>query len=164
LLGPHPRPPAGPRPGGRADHAPGPREPRGGDLAGGRRWALLGDPRPGRQGRGGAHRRPAAPCRPQDRGGGVSARGTGAAVLIKNGPVVDPVNGVDGVQDVLIDGGTIKRIGPKLPAPERAEGVDAAGKVVCPGLIDIHVHLREPGQEYKETVATGTRAAAAGGF
>jgi dihydroorotase len=68
------------------------------------------------------------------------------------------------VQDVLVEGGTITRVGPKLPAPEGAEIVDATGKIVCPGFIDIHVHLREPGYEYKETVATGTRAAAAGGF
>jgi dihydroorotase len=86
------------------------------------------------------------------------------ALLIQGGRVVDPANGIDGVQDVLIEGGTIKRVGPKLAAPERAEVVDATGKIVCPGLIDIHVHLREPGHEYKETVATGTRAAAAGGF
>jgi len=65
---------------------------------------------------------------------------------------------------VLIEHDTIKRIGPKLRAPEGTEIVDAGGKIVCPGFIDIHVHLREPGQEYKETVATGTRAAAAGGF
>jgi dihydroorotase len=86
------------------------------------------------------------------------------ALLIQGGRVIDPANGIDAVQDVLIDGETIKRIGPRLAAPERAEVVDASGKVVCPGFIDIHVHLREPGQEYKETVATGTRAAAAGGF
>jgi dihydroorotase len=95
----------------------------------------------------------------------VSARVTGGtALLVKNGRVVDPANGVDAVQDVLVEGGTITRVGPKLPAPEGAEIVDATGKVVCPGFIDIHVHLREPGYEYKETVATGTRAAAAGGF
>ena len=86
------------------------------------------------------------------------------ALLIQGGRVVDPANGVDAVQDVLIEGEAIKRVGPKLLAPEGAEIVDAAGKIVCPGFIDIHVHLREPGQEYKETVATGTRAAAAGGF
>jgi dihydroorotase len=94
----------------------------------------------------------------------VSPRAAGAALLIRGGRVIDPANGVDGLQDVLIEGGTIKRVGPKLPVPERVEIVDATGKVVCPGFIDIHVHLREPGHEYKETVATGTRAAAAGGF
>jgi dihydroorotase len=87
-----------------------------------------------------------------------------SALLIRGGRVVDPANGVDAIQDVLIEDAAIKRVGPKLRAPEGAEIVDAAGKIVCPGFIDIHVHLREPGEEYKETVATGTRAAAAGGF
>jgi dihydroorotase len=86
------------------------------------------------------------------------------ALLIRGGRVIDPANGVDAVQDVLIEDGAIKRLGARLRAPEGAETVDAAGKIVCPGFIDIHVHLREPGEEYKETVATGTRAAAAGGF
>jgi len=85
-------------------------------------------------------------------------------LLIRGGHVIDPANGVDTVQDVLIEDAAIKRVGVKLKPPEGAEIVDAAGKIVCPGFIDIHVHLREPGQEYKETVATGTRAAAAGGF
>jgi dihydroorotase len=86
------------------------------------------------------------------------------ALFIRGGRVIDPANGIDAVQDVLIEGDAIKRLGVKLKPPEGAETVDAAGKIVCPGFIDIHVHLREPGQEYKETVATGTRAAAAGGF
>src|SRR5947199_9447877 len=68
------------------------------------------------------------------------------------------------MQDVLIADGKIERVGARLPVPAGAEVVDAAGKIVCPGFIDIHVHLREPGHEYKETIATGTRAAAAGGF
>ena len=85
-------------------------------------------------------------------------------LLIKNGRVLDPANGVDGVQDVLIRNGLVERVGPRLPVLPDITEVDAAGKVVCPGFIDIHVHLREPGFEYKETVATGTRAAAAGGF
>ena len=85
-------------------------------------------------------------------------------LLIRGGRVIDPANCIDAVHDVLIEDAAIKRVGPKLRAPEGAEIVDAAGKIVCPGFIDIHVHLREPGQEYKETVATGTRAAAAGGF
>jgi len=87
-----------------------------------------------------------------------------SALLLRGGRVVDPANGVDAVQDVLIEDAAIKRVGVKLKAPEGAEIVDATGKIVCPGFIDIHVHLREPGEEYKETVATGTRAAAAGGF
>jgi dihydroorotase len=86
------------------------------------------------------------------------------SLLIQNGRVVDPVNSVDGVQDVLIDGDRIQRIGRGLTPPPEATVLDATGKVVCPGFIDMHVHLREPGLEYKETVATGTRAAAAGGF
>jgi dihydroorotase len=84
--------------------------------------------------------------------------------LIRGGRVLDPATGTDAVQDVLIEGGAIARLGPDLEAPAGAEVIDATGKVVCPGFIDIHVHLREPGHEYKETVATGTRAAAAGGF
>jgi dihydroorotase len=87
-----------------------------------------------------------------------------SALLLRGGRVVDPANGVDAIQDVLIEDAAIKRVGVKLKAPEGAEIVDANGKIVCPGFIDIHVHLREPGEEYKETVATGTRAAAAGGF
>jgi dihydroorotase len=86
------------------------------------------------------------------------------SLLIKGGRVVDPANAVDAVQDVLVGGGRIERIGASLPVPPDASVLDAAGKIVCPGFIDIHVHLREPGLEYKETVATGTRAAAAGGF
>jgi dihydroorotase len=86
------------------------------------------------------------------------------SLLIKNGRVVDPANSMDGVHDVLVSGGRIERVGAGLAAPPDATVLDATGKVVCPGFIDIHVHLREPGYEYKETVATGTRAAAAGGF
>jgi len=87
-----------------------------------------------------------------------------ASLLIRNGRVLDPANGLDTVADVLVTDGAIVRVGPRLAAPASAEVIEAAGKVVCPGLIDLHVHLREPGFEYKETVATGTRAAAAGGF
>ena len=85
-------------------------------------------------------------------------------LLIRNGRVLDPANGLDDIQDVLIRDGLVERVGPRLAAPADIARVDATGKVVCPGFIDIHVHLREPGFEYKETVATGTRAAAAGGF
>ena len=86
------------------------------------------------------------------------------SLLIKGGRVIDPANGVDAVQDVLIADGKIEKVGKGLAAPPAAEVVDATGKVVCPGFIDVHVHLREPGYEYKETVRTGTRAAAAGGY
>jgi dihydroorotase len=87
-------------------------------------------------------------------------------LLIRNGRVIDPANAVDGVADVLILDGRVSRVGPGLagPAGVPVPTLDATGRVVVPGLIDMHVHLREPGQEYKETIATGTRAAAAGGF
>ena len=87
-----------------------------------------------------------------------------ASLLIRGGRVVDPAAGVDQVVDVLIEDGQVLRLGRHLGPTGDAQDVDATGKVVCPGLIDMHVHLREPGYEYKETVATGTRAAAAGGF
>ncbi len=84
--------------------------------------------------------------------------------LLKGGRVVDPANGRDGTFDVLIDGGIIARVARDIP-PDGAEVVEVpAGFLVCPGLIDMHVHLREPGQEHKETVATGAAAAVAGGF
>src|SRR4029453_1403446 len=87
--------------------------------------------------------------------------------LIKGGRVVDPANGLDGAFDVLIDGDRIAEVAPDIPA-SRINGGElielARGLVVCPGLIDMHVHLREPGQEHKETVATGVAAAVAGGF
>ena len=84
--------------------------------------------------------------------------------LLKGGRVVDPANGIDGVHDILIDGERIARVGRDLP-PDGADVVEIpAHVVICPGFIDMHVHLREPGQEHKETVATGTAAAVAGGF
>ncbi|HEY8022702.1 MAG TPA: amidohydrolase family protein, partial [Thermoanaerobaculia bacterium] len=88
-------------------------------------------------------------------------------LLIQGGRVIDPAQDLDAVADVLLEDGVVARIG---DAAERArpgredEVIDAAGLVVAPGLIDLHVHLREPGQEHKETVRTGTMAAAAGGF
>ncbi len=84
--------------------------------------------------------------------------------LLKGGRVVDPANARDGMFDVLIDGDRIARVGRDLPADGAAVVAIPSGFVVCPGLIDMHVHLREPGQEHKETVATGTSAAVAGGF
>jgi dihydroorotase len=84
--------------------------------------------------------------------------------LLKGGRVIDPANGIDGTLDVLIDGARIERVGRNLPADGAAVTELPAGFIVCPGLIDIHVHLREPGQEHKETVETGVAAAVAGGF
>src|SRR2546430_8851409 len=85
--------------------------------------------------------------------------------LLKGGRVVDPANGRDGDLDVLIDGDRIARIGRGLPADGGMKVVEIpAGLVICPGLIDMHVHLREPGQEHKETIATGTAAAVARGL
>jgi dihydroorotase len=84
--------------------------------------------------------------------------------LLKGGRVIDPANGIDGVRDILIDGDRIARVGADLPADDAAVVDIGDGLVICPGFIDMHVHLREPGQEHKETVATGTAAAVAGGF
>jgi dihydroorotase len=86
------------------------------------------------------------------------------SLLLTGGHVIDPVSRFDGLADVLIHEGKISAIGPKLSAPAGIEKFDAAGKIVCPGLIDLHVHLREPGQTAKENLATGTAAAARGGF
>ena len=99
-------------------------------------------------------------------------------LLIKNGRVIDPANNIDDTLDIFIDKGKIKRIATNID-PEMITGnnkkssleeagklriIDAAGKIIAPGFIDMHTHLREPGQESKETIATGCRAAAAGGF
>jgi dihydroorotase len=89
-----------------------------------------------------------------------------SALVIRNGHLIDPGAGVDAPKDILLkDGRVVEIAGPgKLKAANGAEVLDAAGLTVAPGLIDIHVHLREPGQAYKETIATGTASAAAGGF
>ncbi|MBI3492557.1 MAG: dihydroorotase [Acidobacteria bacterium] len=85
--------------------------------------------------------------------------------LLKGGRVVDPANGRDGAFDVLIDGDRIARVGRDVPVDAGTKVIEIpSGLVICPGLIDMHVHLREPGQEHKETVATGTASAVAGGF
>jgi dihydroorotase len=84
--------------------------------------------------------------------------------LLKGGRVVDPANGIDGVRDILIDGERIARVASNLPADDATVVEIPDGLVICPGFIDMHVHLREPGQEHKETVATGTASAVAGGF
>ncbi|MEI8292097.1 MAG: dihydroorotase [Verrucomicrobiota bacterium] len=86
------------------------------------------------------------------------------SLLLTGGRVIDPVNKFDSLADVLILDGKISAIGKKLPAPAGVETLDAKGKIIAPGLIDLHVHLREPGQTAKENIASGTAAAARGGF
>lgn len=83
-------------------------------------------------------------------------------ILIKNGHVVDPLNGIDKKCDVLINGDKIEKVAPNL-GEDADRVIDAEGKYVVPGLVDMHVHLREPGQEYKEDIVSGTMAAAMGG-
>lgn len=83
-------------------------------------------------------------------------------MLIKNGRIIDPANGVDEVNDLLIEDGKVVSIG-KVENYD-GETYDAAGKIVAPGFVDLHCHLRDPGFEYKEDIYTGTRAAAHGGF
>ncbi len=85
-------------------------------------------------------------------------------IVLTGGRVVDPSQRIDEVRDVFLAEGRVVGTGPGLGRPDDAEVLDVSGKVVTPGLIDVHVHLREPGQEHKETIATGARAAAAGGF
>jgi dihydroorotase len=85
-------------------------------------------------------------------------------ILVKGGRVIDPSQQMDAAADVLLEDGKVTEVGTNLDQPEGAEVIDARGKVVAPGLIDLHVHLREPGQEDQETVASGAMAAAAGGF
>lgn len=85
-------------------------------------------------------------------------------VLIRGGRVIDPSRQIDDSLDVLVENGLIKEVGKGLNAPAGMEVIDASGKYVVPGLIDMHVHLRDPGLEYKEDIISGTRAAAAGGF
>ena len=85
-------------------------------------------------------------------------------LIIRNGRVVDPANHVDKFADVAVEDGVIREIAPGIQHGGAHEKFDASGLVVCPGFIDIHVHLREPGFEYAETIESGSRAAAAGGF
>jgi len=87
-------------------------------------------------------------------------------VLILGGRLVDPATGTDGLRDLLLRDGAVVAVEKpgQIPKITNATVIDATGLVVAPGLVDIHVHLREPGQGYKETIATGTAAAAAGGF
>jgi dihydroorotase len=85
-------------------------------------------------------------------------------LFIEGGRVIDPASGTDGVRTVILRDGKVAEVAERVEKPRDARAIDARGKWVTPGFIDLHVHLREPGQEYKETVATGARAAVAGGF
>ncbi|MBN1282536.1 MAG: dihydroorotase [Proteobacteria bacterium] len=87
-----------------------------------------------------------------------------SSYFIVNGRVIDPASRTDGKLSVLVRGGKIEQVTPSRKAPEGAQVLDASGCVVAPGFIDMHVHLRDPGQEYKEDIESGTRAAAAGGL
>src|SRR5688572_3451889 len=84
--------------------------------------------------------------------------------LLKGGTLVDPAAGINGPRDLLVDGGRIAKVGKDIPADGARVLEVPRGTVVVPGLIDMHVHLREPGHEHKETVASGTASAVAGGF
>src|SRR5271168_4495939 len=88
-----------------------------------------------------------------------------ASILIRGGHLVDPSSGADAPRDILLSDGKVAAVdAPGKIKASGAEVIDAKGLTVAPGLVDIHVHLREPGQGYKETIASGTAAAAAGGF
>jgi dihydroorotase len=90
---------------------------------------------------------------------------THRCVLIRNGHLIDPASRIDAPRDLLIEQGRIAAVESAIAVdPKSVDVIDATGLIVTPGLVDIHVHLREPGQSYKETIATGTAAAAAGGF
>ncbi|HUF50507.1 MAG TPA: dihydroorotase [Longimicrobiales bacterium] len=88
----------------------------------------------------------------------------GSPLLLRGGRVIDPSQDHDAVSDVLLRDGVVAAVGRDIGEPADARILDVTGLIVCPGLIDLHVHLREPGQEHKETIATGARAAVAGGF
>ena len=85
-------------------------------------------------------------------------------MLIRGGRVVDPSQGIDKIADLLLQDGLVRGIHQRIDPPDDTEVIDASGSTVCPGFVDLHCHLREPGYEDKETIATGTRAAARGGF
>ncbi|MEC7807809.1 MAG: dihydroorotase, partial [Gemmatimonadota bacterium] len=87
-----------------------------------------------------------------------------AKALLKSGRVVDPSQGLDAILDLLLVDGIVASIEKNVSAPEDADVIDCSGLIVSPGLIDVHVHLREPGEEHKETIETGVQAAVAGGY
>ena len=86
------------------------------------------------------------------------------SLLIKNGRIVDPIKGTDEILDLLVEYGKITEISKNIRKKSSSEILDASNLVVCPGFIDMHVHFREPGQEYKEDIQSGTSSAVAGGF
>ena len=86
------------------------------------------------------------------------------SILFKNGHLLDPSTNLDTVADLLVSNEKISNIGPLQAEPANLKVYDASGLIITPGFVDVHCHLREPGQEYKETIETGTSAAAAGGF
>ncbi|MGA3113627.1 MAG: dihydroorotase [Syntrophobacteraceae bacterium] len=98
----------------------------------------------------------------------MKTNGNSANLLLRNGRVIDPARGLDAVVDILVENGIVAETSAKVElGPEKLsqfEQIDASGKWIVPGLIDMHVHLREPGEEYKETISSGTQAAVAGGF
>ncbi|MGO9021522.1 MAG: dihydroorotase [Syntrophobacteraceae bacterium] len=98
----------------------------------------------------------------------MKTNGNSANLLLRNGRVIDPARELDSVVDILVENGIIAETSAKVElGPEKLsqfEQIDASGKWIVPGLIDMHVHLREPGEEYKETISSGTQAAVAGGF
>ena len=85
-------------------------------------------------------------------------------LLIAGGRVIDPSRGTDGIADLYLVNGKVEAVGRNIPVGEGVRRIEATGKIVAPGFIDVHVHFREPGQEHMETIATGAMAAAAGGF
>jgi dihydroorotase len=85
-------------------------------------------------------------------------------LFIEGGRVIDPASGIDGVRTVVLRDGLVAEVAERVERPASVPAIDARGRWVTPGFIDLHVHLREPGQEYKETVASGVKAAVAGGF
>ena len=85
-------------------------------------------------------------------------------ILIKDGYVIDPKSGKEGKMDVLLEEGKVSKIAERIEVQESCEVIRAEGLVVAPGLVDVHVHFREPGFEQKEDITTGAKAAAKGGF
>ena len=86
------------------------------------------------------------------------------SILIRGGRVIDPASDRDGLSDVLLEQGRIAAVAERLAPPPGARVIEARGLVVAPGFVDLHVHLREPGHEYKEDIVSGTRAEAAEAF